>query len=207
MSFFNSIPLPILVLLGFAVLGFCDYLKKLYTWGTKIEVFRDYRGSLVAFHNNAVKNNNIDHELSDYLLENALRINLDSIITIRQNYPMLGTSTGIMDIINDIVTLKCYDFTGTCRDFQNMLTSNIGFFENTSQEIRSKIINPIHLVKNGISFIFNSLPIVKLIPTKIKRFLTTLVAGIYIVETLLSLLSHKSLIEQIIEWISELPIF
>ena len=120
---------------------------------------------------------------------------------------MLGISTGIMDIINDIVTLDCHDFTGTCRDFQNMLTNNIGFFENTSQEIRSKIINPIHLVKNGVFLIFNSLPIVKLIPTKIKRFLTTLVAGIYLVETLLSLLSHKSLIEQIIEWISQLPIF
>ena len=206
MSFFNSIPLPILVLLGFAVLGFCDYLKKLYTLGTKIEMFRDYRRGLVAFHNSTVENNNIDHELSDYLLENAMKIYMDSIVYIQKYHPISGLTTGFMDEINDIVTLNCYDFTKACRDFQNMLTNNIGFLENTTQEIRSKIINPIHLVTNGVSLIFNSIPIVNLIPTKLKDFFSKIFVFISIVETLLSLFSQKSLLQSIIrqitEWIS-----
>ena len=50
MSFLNALPLPVLVLLGFAILGFYDYLKKLYTWGTKIELFSNYREKLAIFH-------------------------------------------------------------------------------------------------------------------------------------------------------------
>ena len=206
MSFLNALPSPILALLGFAILGLYDCLKKLYTGQKKIEMFRDYRASLVAFHNNAVENNNIDHQLSDYLLENAMKIYMDSIVYIKKYHPISGLTTGFMDEINDIVTLNCYDFTKTCRDFQNMLTNNIGFLENTTQEIRSKIINPIHLVKNGVSVIFNNIPIVNLIPTKFKDFLSNLFAFISIIETLLSLLSQKSLILSIIgqikKWIS-----
>ena len=56
-------------------------------------MFSNYRDRLVEFHNNVVERECIDTELSDYLLKNAPKISLDSIITIRQNYPMLGTST------------------------------------------------------------------------------------------------------------------
>lgn len=99
MSFLNALPLPILVLLGFAILGLYDCLKKLYTWHEKIEMFCNYREKLVEFHNNFMENNNIDLELRGYLLENALKINLDSIIHIRTNHPMWGISTGIMNLI------------------------------------------------------------------------------------------------------------
>lgn len=207
MSFLNLVPLPILVLLGFAVLGFCDCLKKLHTWGSKIEMFSDYRERLVEFHNNVKESKDFNPELSDYLLENALKINLDSIIRIRKNHPMLGISTGIMNEINDIVTLKCYNFTEDCRDFDNMLVQNIGAFKNKHQETQSKIINPIHLVKNGVFFIFNNIPIVNLIPTNLKNLLIKIFLFISAIETLLSLFSQKLLIEQIIERISELPIF
>ena len=206
MSFLNSIPLPILVLLGFAVLGFCDCLKKLYTWSKKIDVFSNYRERLVAFHNNVRENNDFDSELSDYLLENALKINLNSIIRMNQNRQMLGISTGMMNIINDIVTRDCYDFTETCRNFHNVLTQNIGFFKDKFQETRSKIINPIYLVKNGVSLIFNRIPIVNRLSIKFKDFFLNLFVLISVVETLLSLFSQKSLIQSIIrqitEWIS-----
>ena len=206
MSFLNSILFPILVLLGFAILGFCDCLKKLYTWGSKIEMFSDYRERLVEFHNNVKEGKDFNHELSYYLLENALKINLDSIIHIRKNHPMLGISTGIMNEINDIVTLKCYNFTEACQDFDNMLIQNIGAFKKAHQETRSKIINPIHLVKNGVFLIFNSIPIVNLIPTNLKNLLIKIFLFISVVETLLSLFAQKSLllsiIRQITEWIS-----
>ena len=207
MSFLNSVPLPIWVLLGFAILGFCDCLRELYTWVSKIEMFRDYKQRLVIFHNNAVENNNFDHESGDYLLENALKIYMDSMVHYKIYHPITGLTTGFMDEINDIVTFNCDDFTETCRANINSLTMTIGFLENTTQEIRSKIINPIHLVKKGVSLIFNSIPIVNLIPTKFKDFLCNLFVFISIVETLLSLFSQKLLIEQIIEWISQLPIF
>ena len=207
MSFLNSVPLPIWVLLGFAILGFCDCLRELYTWVSKIEMFRDYKKTLVVFHNNAVENNNIDHELSDYLLENALKISMDSMVHYKKYHPITGLTTGFMDEINDIVSFNCDDFTETCRANINSLTMTIGFLENTAQEIRSKIFHPIHLVKNGVSVIFNNIPIVNLIPTKFKNFLCNLFVFISIVETLLSLFSQKLLIEQIIKWISQLPIF
>ena len=170
-------------------------------------MFTNYKERLVIFHNNAVENNNIDHESGDYLLENAVKIFMDSIVYIKKYNPISGLTTGFMDEINDIVTFNCYDFTETCRKNINSLTMTIGFLENTTQEIRSKIINPIHLVKNGVSLIFNNIPIVNLIPTKFKDFLCNLFVFISIVETLLSLFSQKPLIEQIIEWISQLPIF
>ena len=207
MSFLNSVPLPIWVLLVFVILGFCDDLRELYTWGSKIEMFRDYKQRLVIFHNNAVENDNIDHESGDYLLENALKIFKNSMVHYKKYHPVTGLTTGFMDEINDIVTLNCDDFTETCRANINSLTMTIGFLENTTQEIRSKIINPIHLVKKGVSVIFNNIPIVNLIPTKFKDFLCNLFVLISIVETLLSLFSQKLLIEQIIKWISQLPIF
>ena len=207
MSFLNSVPLPIWVLLVFAILGFCDCLRELYTWVSKIEMFMNYKERLVIFHNNAVENNNFDHESGDYLLENALKIYMDSMVHYKIYHPITGLTTGFMDEINDIVTLNCDDLTKTCRENINSLTMTIGYLKNTTQEIRSKIINPIHLVKKGVSLIFNSIPIVNLIPTKFKDFLCNLFVFISIVETLLSLFSQKLLIEQIIKWISQLPIF
>ena len=129
MSFLNSVPLPIFVLLVFAILGFCDCLKKLYTSGSKIEMFTDYKGRLVIFHNNAVQNNNIDHELGDYLLENAMKIYLDSLIKIKIDHPRWGVSTGMIDLISEIVTGDCYNFTETCQKIENMLTLNIGYLK------------------------------------------------------------------------------
>ena len=203
MSFLNALPLPVLVLLGFAILGFYDYLKKLYTWGTKIELFSNYREKLAIFHNNTINNEVINRELSDYLLENALKIKLDSIIQIRIDHPMWRVSTGMMTLINDIVTGDYYNFTETCRNFENMLTQNIGAFKNQLQETRSKIINPIRLIKNGVFLIFDIIPIVNLFPKKIKGFLYNLFWGISIVETLLSLFTQMSIIRQIITWISQ----
>ena len=170
-------------------------------------MFSNYRMALVEFHNNFTEGKDIDLESRSYLLENALKINLDSIIHIRKNHPMWGLSTGIMDEINDIVTFKCYDFTRTCQDFDNMLVQNIGAFKDIYQETRSQIINPISLVKNGISLIFDIIPILNLIPTNLKKLLINIFLLISAVETLLSLFSQKLLIEQIIEWISELPFF
>ena len=206
MSFLNALPLPILVLSGFAVLGFCNYWKKLRTWGAKINMFSNYRSVLAEFHNNVMEGKDINPELSDYLLENAPKINLDSIIHISTRDP-LSISTGAVPVINDIVTFQCYDFTETCQTFQNMLTQNIGFFKDQCQVTRSKIINPIHLVKNGVSLIFNSIPVVNLIPTKFKNFLFNLFIVISVVETLLSLFSLKSLLlsigEQIMTWVHQ----
>ena len=211
MSFLNAVPLPILVLLGFTILGFCDFLKKLYTYKTKIDIFSDYRKVLVEFYHNFQENGDVDLELSDYLLENALRINKDSIIQIRTSDPVIGDpvtgiSTGVINVINDIVTLRCYDFTGTCQNLNNVLLQNIGAFKDIFQKTQFQIINPISLVKNGVFFIFNNIPIVNLISTKLKNFLYKLFVVISIVETLLSLFSQKSLIQSIIrqitEWIS-----
>ena len=207
MSFLNALPLPILVLLGFAILGLYDCLKKLYTWHEKIKIFSNYRERLVEFHNNVIENNNIDPELSIYLSENALKISSDSISTIRTIHPMWRISTGITHLINDIVTLNCDDFTETCQNFDNMLIQNIGAFKDVSQKVRSKTFNPIYLVKNGVSIIFNSIPIVNLVPTKIKHFLSNLFVFMSIVDTLSSLLLKKSLLlsimRQIITWISQ----
>ena len=86
--FWNALPLPVLVLLGFAVLGLCDCLKKLYTWQAKIEMFSNYRDKLARFHNTAINDGVIDRELGDYLLENALKITSDSIVYIRIDHPM-----------------------------------------------------------------------------------------------------------------------
>ena len=166
-------------------------------------MFSNYREVLVEFHNNVEGGKGVNPDLSYYLLENALKITSDSIIHIRKNHPMWGISTGIMDEINDIVTLKGYDFTGTCQDFESMLIQNIGAFKDRLQKTRSKIINPIDLIKNGVSLIFNSIPIVKLIPTKFKNFLSNLFVVISIVETLLSLFTQMSIIRQIITWISQ----
>ena len=207
MSFLNSVPLPILVLLGFAILGFCDCLKKLYTWRSKIEMFSNYKERLVEFHNKVGEGKGIDSELSTYLLENSLKINSDSIIYIRTSDPVRGISTGFVHDINDIVTLNCYDFTETCQNFVNLLIQNIGAFKDIYQKVRSKTFNPIYLVKNGVSFIFNSIPIVNLMPTNLKNILIKIFLFLSVIEILLSLFSKKLLIEQIIEWISQLPIF
>ena len=151
---------------------------------------------------------NIDTEVCLYLLKNSIKIYMDSIIYIKKYHPITGLTTGLIDEIDDIVRLNYYldNFTERCQRIISMLIMTIGFFENISQEIRSKIFNPINLVKNGVSFIFNSIPIVDLIPTKFKDFLSNLFAFISIVETLLSLVSQKSLIlsitRQITEWIS-----
>ena len=172
-------------------------------------MFSNYRNVLVEFHNSVKEGKDIDPKLSDYLLENALKINLDSIIRIRKNHPMLGISTGIMDEINDIVTLKCYDFTETCQNFDNMLTQNIGAFKERHQKTLSKIINPIspiYFLKNGVSIILNIIPIVNLFPRKIKDFLSNLFVFMSIVNTVLSLFLKKSfllsIIRQIITWVS-----
>ncbi|RKU26949.1 hypothetical protein C6497_12965 [Candidatus Poribacteria bacterium] len=199
----NLLPLPILILLGFAVLGFCDYLKKLYTWHAKVKLFSNYRERLVVFHNNVIEGEDIDIELSDFLSENAIKIHLDSIVKITMSHPIQRVSTGIVHLINDIVTRNCYDFTATCKDFENMLTQNIGTFKNMFQQILFKTFNPIDLVKNGVTFILNIIPIINLIPTKIKGFLSTLFAAISIIETLLSLFSQKPLILTIIRYIAE----
>lgn len=211
MSFLNALPLPVLILLGFALLGFYDCLKKLYTYRTKINMFSDYRGVLAEFHNKVREDRGIDLELSDYLLENALKINKDSIIHIRTSDPVIGDpitgiSTGVINVINDIVTLRCYDFTGTCKNLENVLTQNIGAFKDRHQKTRSQIINPVSLVKNGVFLILNRIPIVNLIPTNLKNLLIKIFLFISAIETLLSLFSQKSLllsiIRQITEWIS-----
>ena len=205
MSFFNSVPLPIFVLLVFAILGFCAYLMELSNWGKKIELFSNYRQRLVEFHNNIRNGTGAPPELRDYLSENALRINLDSVVTLETIHPLLRISTGITQLINDIITGKTHDFTQSCQEFDNMLTQNIGFFKDRHQQIRSKLFNPIHLVKGGVSLILNSIPIVNLIPTNLKDFLSKLFIGISIIETLLSLFSQKSLLlslaQQIRSWI------
>lgn len=205
--FWNALPLHVWILLSLAVLGLCNYLKALYGWRAKIEMFSNYRGVLVEFHNKVKEGKGIDPELSDYLLENALKINLDSIVHIRNVQPMLGISTGIINVINDIVMLQCYNLTETCRNFDNMLIQNIGAFKEAHQKTLSKIINPISLVKNGVYLIFNIIPIVNLTPRKIKDFLSNLFAFVVIVNTLSSLFLKKELllstIRQIITWISQ----
>ena len=203
MSFLNALPLPVLVLLGFAVLGLCDYLKKLHTLRAKIKMFSNYRNVLVKFHNNVEEGKGIDPELSDYLLENSMRIDLDSVVKMEIRYPISGILTGFVHNINDIVTGKCHDFTGTCHGIVNALSQSIGYFKDVFQKTRSKIINPIYLPKNGVSLIFNSIPIVNLMPTNLKNILIKIFLFISVVETLLSLFSQKLLIEQIIEWISQ----
>ena len=70
-------------------------------------MFSNYREKLAEFHNNIIENNNIDPALSDYLSENALKITSDSISKIRTIHPMFRISTGITQLINDIVTLNC----------------------------------------------------------------------------------------------------
>lgn len=193
-------------MLGFSILGLYDCLKKLYTWRAKINMFSNYREKLVIFHNNVIEGKSIDTELSDYLSENAIKIQLDSISTITMIHPISRVSTGIVHLINDIVTRNCYDFTETCITFQNMLTQNIGIFKDVYKQTLRRTFNPIYLIKNGVSLIFNIIPIINLIPTKIKSFLSILFAAISIVETLLSLFSQKPLILTIIrkitEWIS-----
>ena len=207
MSFLNALPLPVLVLLGFAVLGLCDYLKTLHTLRAKINLFSNYKNVLTEFHNKAVGNESINPELSDYLLENSMRIDLDSVVKMEIHHPISGILTGFVHNINDIVTGKCHDFTRTCHGIVNALSQSIGYFKDVSQKTRSKIINPIDLVKNGVFLIFDIIPIVNLFPKKIKGFLYNLFWGISIVETLLSLFSQKSLLEsivkQIITWISQ----
>ena len=88
MSFLNALPLPVLVLLGFAVLGFCNYLMVLYTYRAKIKMFSNYKNVLTEFHNNAVEGKGIDPELSDHLLENSMRIYLDSVVKIEIHHPI-----------------------------------------------------------------------------------------------------------------------
>ena len=88
-----------------------------------------------------------------------------------------------------------------------MLTQNIGAFKDIYQKTRSQIISPVSLVKNGVFLILNIIPIVNLMPTNLKNLLIKIFLFISAIETLLSLFSQKLLIEQIIEWISELPIF
>ena len=203
MSFLNALPLPVLVLLGFAVLGLCDYLKKLHTLRVKIKLFSNYKNVLTEFHNNAVKNESINPELSDYLLENSIRIDLDSVVKMEIHHPISGILTGFVHNINDIVTGKCHDFTRTCHGIVNALSQSIGYFKDRFQKTRSKIIDPTYLPKNGVSLIFNSIPIVKLLPTKFKDFFSNLFVVISIVETLLSLFTQMSIIRQIITWISK----
>ena len=49
MSFLNALPLPVLALLGFAVLGLYDYLKTLHTWRAKIKMFSNYNALCYLF--------------------------------------------------------------------------------------------------------------------------------------------------------------
>ena len=88
-----------------------------------------------------------------------------------------------------------------------MLIQNIGAFKDRFQKARSQIINPIYLVKNGVSFTFNIIPIVNLIPRKIKDFLSNLFVFVSIVDILSSLFIKKQLllgiIRQIVTWISQ----
>ena len=208
MSFLNTLPSGILVLLGFAILGLCNYLKTLYTCRVKIKLFHDYRSVLAEFHNDVRDGRDVDVELTDYLLEHATEIFLDSIVYIRTHNPVSGISTGTLNMINDIVTGKCHDFTGTCKDLENMLTQNIGVFKNISKKTRSKLISPLSLVKNGVLLIFNIIPIVNLTPRKIKDFLSALFAWVSIANTLLSFLLKKpillSIVRQIRAWISQI---
>ena len=201
MSFLNALPLPVLVLLGFAVLGLCDYLKKLHTLRAKIKLFSNYKNVLTEFHNNAVENESINPELSDYLLENSMRIDLDSVVKMEIHHPISGILTGFVHNINDIVTGKCHDFTRTCHGIVNALSQSIGYFKDVFQKTCSKIINPISLVKNGVSLIFNSIPIVNLIPTRTKDFLSNLFLFMSIIDVLSSLFIKKSLLLSIIRQI------
>ena len=207
MSFLSVLPIVTFVLLGFALLGFCNYFKTLYKYGLKIELFNEYRNALAAFHNKYVEDNKIDHESSHYLLKNAVKIEIDSIVSIKAVHPPFGISTGIVDILKDVVSLKSHNFTETCQDVGNMLSMNIGTFENMLDDTRSKIFNPIHLVRNGISLILNMLPIVNLIPTKIKGFLSDLFIFITAVDTISSVVMKRQIlldfIRQIPTWISQ----
>ena len=205
MSFLSLLPIATFVLLGFALLGFCNYFKTLDKYGLKIKFFNEYRNALVAFHDKYVEDNKFNHELSHYLLKNAVKIQIDSIVSITAVHPPFGISTEIVDIIKDIVSLKCHDFTGTCRDVGNMLSMNIGTFENILDDTRSKIFHPTHPIKNGIFLILNMLPIVKLIPIKIKGFLSGLFIFITAVDTISSVVMKRQIlldfIRQIPTWI------
>ena len=195
MQFLNALPLHILVLLGLALLGLCNYLKTLHALSGKIKMFSNYRNALAEFHNNAKEGKDIPTELSDYLLENAVKITLDSVVRMTTYEPILGISTGIVNTINNIVSGECHEFTRTCKNVDNMLTNSIGAFKDIKQKILSKIINPIspiHFLKNGVSIILNIIPIVNLTPRKIKDFLSNLFVFIGIVNTILSLYLKKS---------------
>ena len=130
MSFLSVLPIATFVLLGFALLGFFNYFKTLYKYRLKIDFFYEYRKALVAFHKEYITNNNIDHEFRDYLLKNVVKIEIDSVVSIKEVHPLLRFSKGFVDIIKEIVSLNSHNFTKTCQDVDDLLSMNIGMFEN-----------------------------------------------------------------------------
>ena len=62
----------------------------------KVDMFSDYRDKLNEFYNNVMERHDITSELRDYLLENAVKIDLDSIARMTTYDPVLSLSTGIM---------------------------------------------------------------------------------------------------------------
>ncbi|MYC74174.1 hypothetical protein F4X10_00170 [Candidatus Poribacteria bacterium] len=200
MPFLNVLPLHVWVLFGFATLGFCYCLYELYTYRAKIEMLSKYREALVEFHNNVEEGKGVNPELSIYLLENAVKIKSESITRMTTYDPVLRISTDIVNTISDIVMLECHDFTIICQKVENMLILNIGTFKDIMEKIRSQIINPIYLLKKGVSTIFDMIPIISLTPRKIKDFLSNLIAFISIVNTILSLYLKKSFLLSIIRF-------
>lgn len=207
------------VLLGLALVGFLYYLWEFGKWEEKIELFSNYQKALVKFHENIVKDKGIDFESKTYLLKNALRISLDSPIKIGEYNPVLNMTTEFVGKINDIVTLNCHDFTETCELFSNVLIQNAGYFEERTQKIQSEIKNPFFLyflVRKGLFFFLNEIPIVNLIPIGFKDFLTKIFAMIVIINTISSVWLKKefiyqsiiklfeSIIKPILTWISTL---
>ncbi len=205
MSFLSV--LPIATLLGFALLGFYNYFNTLGKHGLKIELFNEYRNALVAFYNKYVADNKIDGELRHYLLENVHEVYSYSGASISESNAYSNFSRDIQSEIINIVNFRCYNFTESCNNVESILIVCIGAFKKECQNIRSKIFNPIHLVRNGISLILNMLPIVNRIPRKITGFLSDLFIFITVVDTISSVVMKKKflldLVRQIPTWISQ----
>ena len=199
MSFMSVLPTVTFVLLGFALLGFCNYLKSLYICRSKIEFFSEYRNALIEFHNKYVEDNEIDSKLYDYLLENVHEVNSYSGASISERNAYYSFSRDILSEIINIVNFKCYNFTESCQNVQSILTVCIGALKKGCQNIRSKIINPIHLVKNGVSTLFSIIPIVRLIPTRITDILSSVFFYMTVVDTISSLVLKKQILQDFVK--------
>ena len=199
MSFMSVLPTVTFVLLGFALLGFCSYLKSLYRCGSKIKFFNEYRNALGTFHNRYVEDNEIDSELSDYLLENAHKVNSNTGASINESNAYYRFSRDILSEIINIVNFRCYNFTESCQNVQSILTVCIGALKEGHQNTRSKIINPMHLVKNGVTTLFRIIPIVRLIPTRITNILSSVFFYMTVIDTISSLVLKKQILQDLVK--------